>query len=151
MSIDSSDPYEREALPKGRLFGAMGADRGVMSLSLLDWRRRRQWAASADQNKNQPKEIGNNAPSSPTKGDANVRLPARVVRAGIDAGLPSWESVNPIPRVPREPSSAMEPSRRRHSNSTYAKWCTKLINCINSSGRMMAHYEFFYSDIDRAW
>lgn len=144
--IVESDDEEEEELPEGRLFGELhksqdylGGGDGVMSLSLLDWQRRQQWFPAANNN------------SKKSHQEDIFKLPARIVEAGIDAGLPSWETVNPIPRVPREPTSSLEPSRRRHNNATYASWCRKLINCLNGSGRMMAHHEFFYSDIDRAW
>jgi hypothetical protein len=104
-------------------------DSDHISLGLLEWRRRQ--ALAHDQ-------------------EISISLPSSLVRAGLSADLPLWDTVNFIPALQRQPVMA-EPPRRRHSNDQYAEWTTKMINCLSGSGRNWALHEFFYSDIDRAW
>lgn len=100
--------------------------------SILDWRRRAQWTCSKEG------EQGDHGLFSSANGP-------------VDAGyMMTWETINPAPYVPNQPSSLDTP-RRRHKDSTYAKWCSQLVHCLSTSGRNMAQHEWFYSDIDRAW
>ena len=123
-----------------------------ISLGLLDWRRRQKWSPSSSNDRavhsKKIKNFGGSAASSyygqKLNGSFNIALP------GIDAGLMSWDSINPSTDIPKQPST-LEPPRKRHSDDTYGVWCSKLINCLQGSARLMARYEFFYSDIDKAW
>ncbi len=68
---------------------------------------------------------------------------------GIDTSMVIWEAMN----QDGDPSQAptMEPPRKRHSNYTYGHLCSRLLNSLQSKGRVFAGHEFFYGDIDKAW
>eukprot|EP00978_Attheya_sp_CCMP212_P046997 scaffold421184_cov56-Attheya_sp.AAC.2 len=150
-------------IAKGKLFEEINADAvdtsdaanlidGVVdktiSLCLLDWRRRQQWTPTTKRSKSSTTPRIED--TDKFEGTKNSALSTALSSVGIDLELPSWEMVNPNPEVPKQPST-LEPPRRRHTDIHYANWCSKLIGCLSGSGRSMAHHEFFYSDIDRAW
>ena len=129
--VESDDSVE------GRLFGRMDPHRVMsldsndyitesnnrvpISLSLLEWKRRQQWDPNASNSK---------ASSHETYMEGVRTLPPKLIAAGITATLPTWDSVNPIPDMQRQPATT-EPMRRRHSDAKYAEWITRMINCLN--------------------
>jgi len=68
----------------------------------------------------------------------------------IDAIITSWEALDNANRLSNE-IATLEPPRECHSDDTYGKWCSGLLHCLQSSARIFARHEFFYSDVDRAW
>ena len=113
-----------------------------ISLSLIEWRRRQQWKLSR-----------RGAADTSTKLDQDdeiMRVASDLGKAGIETKIPLWESINPLSSRKRQ-LVIREQRREAHTDSWYASWCSKLINFLNSGGRSFARYEFFYSDIDRAW
>jgi len=69
---------------------------------------------------------------------------------GIDAIIASWEALDNVDGISDDPAT-LEPPRKHHSDSTYGRWCCELLTCLQSSARVFARHEFFYSDIDKAW
>lgn len=96
------------------------------SLSLLDWRRRQQENSSGDYSISRLEDV-------------------------FDTTLLSWEKNKKHEGSTSAQSAGLEPAREKHHNMLYGEWCSKLISCLQGSGRMMARHEFFYSDIDKAW
>jgi hypothetical protein len=117
------------------------AESNSVSLGLLEWKRRQLWNPASNTTTTSSHETYQKGVSA---------VPPKLAAFGISVALPTWETVNPIPDMQRQPTTK-EPLRRRHSDATYAEWITKMINCLQRSGRCWAFYEFFYSDIDRAW
>jgi len=64
----------------------------------------------------------------------------------------SIPSTIPLPSLQGFDSTVRsDPPRYRHPDILYGTWCSQLIKYLNGPGRLFARYEFFYSDIDRAW
>ena len=63
----------------------------------------------------------------------------------------SWDAEKSWKETQSAQSNGLEPARVKHDHEKYGQWCSKLISCLQGSGRMMARHEFFYSDIDKAW
>ena len=112
------------------------------SLGLLDWRRRQQW-----QMNNETEKDNETDPLNDENLNQLFRIPKDCLKLDIEIGLPNWETAINTQKL----SSKFDPPKQRHSSKVYASWCSKLINCLQGSGRNMARYEFFYSDIDRPW
>ena len=68
----------------------------------------------------------------------------------IDAIITSWEALDNANGLSNE-MATLEPPRECHSDEMYGKLCHGLLNCLQSSARIFARHEFFYSDVDRAW
>jgi hypothetical protein len=145
--VESDD---EESLPEGRLFGSIHqselldfssfrrSSKDPIPLRLLDWQRRQ---SSSRQEKTQRR------PSMNLKA-ASARLPPILAEAGIQC-LPKWEETNR--RDAKNAAPRLDPPRRRYTDAEYAKRCAQLINALDGPARAWARYEFFYSDIDRAW
>lgn len=145
--------FAAEKKDKDLLFGVMDpanvmkmdaidyvAESDYVSLGLLEWKRRQLWNPASN----------TTTTSHETYHKGTSTVPPKLEAFGISVALPAWDTINPIPDMQRQPTTK-EPPRRRHSDATYADWITKMINCLHRSGRSFAFYEFFYSDIDRAW
>ena len=119
-------------------------DCGPVSLSLLDWRRRQEWAQNEERKRHPHSRNLKNS-------DRGFMGLVDTYPIGIDASMVSWESINQSAEEDSNQSPTMEPPRKRHSSSTYGRWCSQLLNCLQGRGRIFARHEFFYSDIDKAW
>jgi hypothetical protein len=115
---------------------------GQTTLSHLDWERRKSLSFSNEFNRKET--------LSEYRSVVDIGLPPQCGPAGIMFRLPRWETVNSacssIDRLPW-----FDPPRRRHLDQVYASFCFKLMNALRGDGRSWATYEFFYSDLDRAW
>jgi len=107
----------------------------IPSLRLLDWKRRLRRLKAKKHSKPNFKLA--------TTGIAPIPMTCTALADVIPSLADSLS--------PHASWSAVEPPRRCHSNLTYGTWCNRLINVLQGSGRIFARYEFFYSDIDRAW
>jgi len=133
--------HRRSTKKKEAARARMGALKGPINLSLLDWQRRQMWANGKWQKKDAERDAGD-----------KVEIPVHLSNTGVGHRLPSWESVNPASNIWDKSNQAeLAPARGRHSDEVYASWSHKLINLLNGGARSWAMYEFFYSDIDRAW
>ena len=107
---------------------------GAESSCILDWKRQVQWSTSSDtiESKARRRLVFNR--------DLQVHY-----ASSIEATQLLYQR-----HIPKQPSS-LEVPRHRHKDSTYARWCNQLLNCLSSSGRNMALHEWFYCDVDRGW
>jgi len=109
------------------------------SLSLLDW-----------SNNNLPLKSSQKVKRALPMSSKARKLENAFSSEAIDATLSSWEALNNIDGVSDQQIS-LEPPRTRLHDSNYGSCCSELINCLQSSARVFARHEFFYSDIDKAW
>jgi len=79
---------------------------------------------------------------------ADDDLPQSYKKAGITCRVPAWRAIN---QSYNSIASQAATKNRRHSDAVYASFCSKLMKVINGPARSWATYEFFYSDLDRAW
>lgn len=84
---------------------------------------------------------------------SSIELDPQFREAGIVHRLPRWDNF-----VRKESKSfgreiyLFDPPRTRHSDgTTYAEFCSRLMNCLQGRARLFTKCEFFYSDLDRAW
>ena len=129
-----------------------------ISLNLLDWRRRQRWmpmntlldGIMPQTSVNTRINYDFSTPKSLRYNAQDIQPPHN--RNNIEVyGYSTTKAI--IPRSLRTPnhSQPIELLRRRHVDKVYANWCCQLVHCLQGSGRSYAHYEFFYSDIDKAW
>jgi len=132
------------------LFKHLTAESGAevpISLSLFNWRRRQQLIPEKESYYARKKKKA--LITARGKGK-NMDGTQSLLPAGIDTALLSWEQARSSDVIHTKPA-ALEPPRKRYSDSTYGLWCSRLINCLQGNGREMARHEFFYSDVDKAW
>ena len=104
------------------------------SKSILDWKRQAQWSLPS---------------KNLSSGFRHHRLYGKHHQIHLASCIQATQQLNQD-HLPKQPSS-LEVPRRRHKDSTYARWCNELLHCLSSSGRNMALHEWFYCDIDREW
>ena len=126
-----------------------------VSLKLLDWQQRQQRRFEAGES-----EVPTNLAELDCQAELEVfpsayrkgrKRPASEIASALDPSGEPWMAVSDGSATSRQQAPTLEPPRQRHTDTTYASWCSQLVHCLGSSGRNMARYEFFYSDLDRSW
>ena len=126
-----------------------------VSLKLLEWQQRQQRRYEAGES-----EVPTNLAELDCQAELEVfpsayrngrKRPASEIASALDPYGEPWMTVSDGSATSRQQAPTVEPPRQRHTDATYASWCSQLVHCLGSSGRNMARYEFFYSDLDRSW
>lgn len=161
MELEQSDSDDSYATA---LFSHLSQDNSVkqpISLSLLDWRRRRHWIPTTPSSNTL---IAGNMGGNNSILDLNTPLSTRQTMSSPPTELTSVSSIDfgdkvlssKLQTIYSDDSDAPKSyslllPQRRHKDSNYSNWCRQLLHCLSGSGRSNAQHEFFYSDIDRAW
>jgi hypothetical protein len=132
-----------------------------VSLKLLDWQQRQQRRYEAG---GSGSAMNGGVSTNLAELDCQAELeafpsayrsgrkrPASEIASALDPSGEPWVTVSGESRISKQHAPTVEAPRQRHTDATYASWCSQLVHCLSSSGRNMARYEFFYSDLDRSW
>ena len=117
-----------------------------VSLKLLDWQQR-QHSSSTLAKLDCEAELGvfRSAYRNGRK------RPAAEIASALDSSGEPWTVTTHTSNMSKQQAPTVEATRQRHTDATYASWSSQLVHCLSGSGRNMARYEFFYSDLDRSW